>query len=331
MTMPISHGPNWKSHARTVAISVAVLFAILWVRNSIRNHAYQRDYQKAMQEVDKDIKADITKRTADLQEANRQKQLEEEAYARLKAADRLREEQQKQREQEELQQEARATKEELTQQQDDLAQQQRQAATYAATKLQTISLSPTIHLSKSLEASGVSVKMAGEHWQDMQAAYQQKDWMAVLRLVLRESEMPTDGGFPEQSTINGAVRDLAQKQFRLLLKPQFTIPEGKKLHYLTLLDDGSFQISDGWFAHPDGIAWCHSWQPLDQELFIFVCKPLLSTTDDVNRIHDAYMLELKQLKVRKDLGDVSEEQYRSQCRHESDKQRAAYISLMTKY
>jgi len=209
-------------------------------------------------------------------------------------------------------------------------QQQSQLATFAATEFLKISLSPTVHLCRSLASHSVAVDIAGEGLQQMRDAYKRQDWLGVLAL-LRTERLPPNGEYPDQWEIESALRDLNGKQFHLILKPQFRIPEGKELHYLIIMDDDSFQIWTGWFPHPDGIGWCHSWMPDHKEVFLFVCKSVSLSTDDVHRIHDGHVEAVNRLTVKKRLGEITDEQYRQECRRLSEKQRAAYVALMSQY
>jgi len=301
-----------KSNQKASPLMWIVIFAltalvVFWVQRLYRDLECQREHQNAQLPNGQVIKTN------------------DEMIKELNTS--IRNDQRKQSETEQIQQQEM---EKQKQAQTALEEKQRAAQTCAETEFQKISFTPTIHLCNSLQARGVTAQVTGVHLQDIQNAYLERNWMKMLRFIMKENEFPQKEGFPAEEQIQNAIKAFAKKDFSLVLKPQFSLPADKKLICI-FLDEDSFLILSDWVPPPDGVGLCHSWQPEHKEIFIFLCNSIAASTDLVSCIHGIYEKELTQLKEMKFLKKISENEYQMKTGSVWNKQRDTLIDLMSEY
>lgn len=196
------------------------------------------------------------------------------------------------------------------------------------TLFQKFCFSPTIHLCNSLHARGVTARVTGDHLQFLRNVLQQHDSKAALLFLMQGKDFSHGTGYPQEAELAAAIQDIARREFRVLVEPQFPIPSGKEFQCL-LLGDATLLISSCWTPHPSGVGWCHPWQPEYRDVFIFIYDDSSLTTNDVYRVHNAYKAHIARLNEQRDAGELSDGQYESQRRSLSQQQRDAYIELIS--
>jgi hypothetical protein len=259
------------------------------------------DRKKDQQEREVQIaqeKLDQQKREVERQQESRARQAQADTEKRRREMER--EEQQRQKMQTAVE---NAQKDEIAKK-----QEQQLRSVFAADRFSRISISPRAAISATLKRLNVSVELRGKDIETLQSLLQQRDY---LKLVGYLCDRPyTD--YPPVSEIEDALRELARKDFSILLKTTSSEIRDNELYLISFPDDEYTIVSSSssWERHPDGIGYLHEWSLSDGPVIV-LAGDYETVQNPIRSFNESARTQCEALKKKKELGEIDEGAYQA--------------------
>ena len=328
-------------------ILVALLVAYIgfgWVRGTYAEWATKREIHQMEDQVAKEqvrIAAEMAelqhKETEDRKKERQEREvqvaqekldqqkreIERQQEARASQAQADTEKRQREMEREEQQRQKMQTAAESAQK-DEIAkkQEQQQRSAFAADRFSRISISPRAALSVTLKRLNVSIEVRGKDTETLQSLLQQRDY---LKLVSYLRDRPY-ADYPPVGEIEDALRELARKDFSILLKTTMSETRDNEL-YLVSFPDNAYTIvesSSSWERHPDGIGYLHKWSLSDGPVIVLT-GDYKTVQNPIHAFNDSARKQCEAIKKKKELGEIDEGAYQARL---AEVRKATYDAIL---
>lgn len=201
----------------------------------------------------------------------------------------------------------RVKAEEMLKAREDAEKAQMERQKLAADLLSNIPLAPEITLSGKLRNSGASVEMRGEKIEELTRLRRAKDWLGMLGLLgvtVREE-------YPDANSIERGATRLKSSTFGILLRTRFQEARTSQLFAVVFPGNSDHHImrpAGRWERHPDGIGYLLDWRPEDGPVVV-VAGTYGAVGSHIYKASESYTDELRNLKRKKSLGELSDDAY----------------------